>query len=293
MSSERREGRPRRYLGDGTASAWVALHRAITGAEDFLCGPVLRRVHLLVVAATASLALFLTACVEDLPDAQYSPDDFDGLTAHPEYEFLWKLGAPQPLPEQGYASLGRRITDMEQLIQVAHFVNHQGCQSPQSVTPALLGHYFPPAMIDTFSATVVCAGGQGDIIALMKPGHEAQFESAYRNVPDLYQARWKQAEEDIDQDCCDNNPKEKDSVYAFDYWAYGPIGVGNGFVVFEILHAVGHNDYHGTAWGYAGLGGLVCVKGKMLKGKLERKDGRPLKLRSAASAGCYLHRPGD
>lgn len=248
-----------------------------------------RTVRSLLLALAASVTLLLTSCVEDLPDAPPGPNEFTYLPAHPEYQFLHRLGAPAPLPEHGYASLGRRVTEMEQLIEIAHFITHQGCPAPQIVPPQLLDYYFPPDMLDTFSATAVCDNGNGDVISLMKPDHEARFESAYRNVPDLYQIRWKQVAQDADQDCCGNNPEEDASVYAFDHWAYAPIGVGNGFVVFEVLHAEGHNASTGSAWTYAGLAGLVCVKGENPEGTMPLgRNGRPLNLRNAASVGCYL-----
>lgn len=236
--------------------------------------PGLGRVLLCVIAAIAGLALLLTGCAEDLPDAPEGPDEYSFLPSHPEYQFLWQLGAPQPLPGQGYPSLGRRITDMEQLIEVAHFITHQGCPNPDEVVPVQLEYYFTPGMIEALSAAVVCDHGNGDVIALMKPGHEAQFESAYRAVPDVYQARWKRAAQDAGRDCC-GGPDEK-----ADYWAYHPVGVGNGFVVFKVLNAVGHTK--DDAWSYAGLARLVCREDKQPEGTYLPVE------RGAASAGCYL-----
>ncbi len=229
-----------------------------------------------MVAATASLTLLLTACVEDLPDASYcGPHECSGLTAHPEYQFFYRLGAPQPLPKEGYPSLGRRITEMDQLIQVAHFITHQGCPSPETVAPAQLDYYFTPGMIETLSAAAVCDHGNGDVIALMKPGYEARFESAYRTVPDLYRTRWQAAAAHTGRECCSGSMEEKN-----DSWAYHPIGVGNGFVVFKVLNAVGHtNTGADDAWSYAGLARLQCWP--------EGKNGFSLGLESA-SAGCYL-----
>lgn len=238
--------------------------------------PGVGRAFLLVAAVTASVTLLLTSCVEDLPDAPYRPHEYAGLTAHPEYQFLWKLGASQPLPYHGYPALGRRITEMDQLIQVAHFITHQGCPSPQDLPPAQLGPYFTPGMFETFSAAVVCDHGSGDVIALMKPGQEARFESAYRTVPDVYKTRWQQAAQDTGEDCCGGGPDEK-----VDYWGYHPIGVGNGFVVFKVIDAAGHSG--DDAWSYAGLARLVCSEGKRPEGKY-----LPLDLRDAASPGCYL-----
>lgn len=246
------------------------------GYRDDLRGLVLRRAaHSLVVAATASLVLLLTACVEDLPDASYcGPHECSGLAAHPEYQFLHTLGVPQPLPQEGYGSLGRRITEMDQLIQIAHFITHQGCPSPEMVAPAQLDYYFTPDMTGTFSAAAVCDHGNGDIIALMKPGYEAQFETAYRTVPDIYETRWKQAAAQTGRDCC--RPEDK-----IDSWAYHPVGIGNGFVVFKVLNAVGHTMTGADdAWSYAGLARLQCWP--------EGKNGPSLGLRSAASPGCYL-----
>jgi len=202
-----------------------------------------------MVGLVASLTLLLVGCTP--PPVQGGGDAPTGVTAHPEHSFLRTLGASSPLPTEGWGQLGRRIIEMEQVIEVAHFVTHQGCPDPETVAPELLTYYFTPEMTETFSAAAVCNRGNGDVLALLKPGHEAQFERAYRAVPDEYVGRWRQAVEQV----------RRESYLSPDYWGYHPLGVGNGFVVFKVLDAVGHNGEI-DAWSMAGLEQLICDQGQ-------------------------------
>jgi hypothetical protein len=215
-----------------------------------------------MITAVTGVVSFLTGCgaAENLPDAAYRSEDFEGLAAHPEYQLLYKLGVPQPLPAEGYASLGRQITNIDELISVADFVTHHGWPDPEMASTTLLGRYFTVDMYSTFSSAIACDHGSGDVIALMKPGYETRFERAYRAVPRKYKNAWRQAAKDTEHDCCGSSSKE------FDAWAYHPIGIGNGFVVFKTMNATKHsNDKNPTedSWSYAGLARLVCHDGQI------------------------------
>lgn len=228
----------------------------------------------------AVLAAVLVACgVEDLPDAPKGPGEHAKLPAHPEYQFLWKLGAPEPLPHNGYEALGRRVTDMGQLVEIAHLVTHEGCPEPQHVDPAQLDDYLTPAMAEALSAAAVCDHGNGDIVGLVKPGGEARFEAAYRAVPEDLPARWREAAAHIGRECCDD---ETDG--SVDYWAYHPLRMGNGFIVFKIMNSVAHTDPSDDEWSKAGAARLLCKDGPPPQGKRPW----PLDLRTAVTPGCYL-----
>lgn len=105
----------------------------------------------------------------------------------PPWDYLRPSGVP--LPDRGFASLGKSIREMSELVTFADRVG-EGCEEPLQVHAERISYVLPDGIQHLVAAAAVCRQGYGDVLVILTDGSAREVQQRYWSATEINRTLW-------------------------------------------------------------------------------------------------------